>query len=537
MGSGMISSSRGRGRRNLVSEAIRPILQQLAAHSASEAAFVVQADPTDPSKGTLLGFHAVDPRHCFLPNEPVDLTPALTGGLQAVPDLMINSAIRPKRLHCASSLIIPWRAAGKHGCLVAANIVPADEPSITRAMAQRYGRKLQHAYAEAGARDWTRLRLQVAEATRAIAELEQQDQSAEDLFAATLAVGRGLLRTSAVYMSLPEQSADIFTFSSFVGVRTSAFKRLRMGAGQGLGGVTRHERRLVRSLNYAQDFRERDAPVHETVQEGFQSAMCTPLMGDGQISGLLYAANRNLTPFSETDGAMLDEFAANVSLMFKRTQWARLRQMSARRSERQRLARDLHDTVVRKLIEIGYESQLGRDTTHATGAHAHFTAIERAADACLTIIRGQIGAMASDWDHGHQPTTSDVVDLLRTTSSKRGLTKFFDMPTGPGRTILPAAVAAGLLRIGREALQNADLHSGGTRVSVALTTEDRTARLTVDDDGRGLDARKLPELLESHDHLGLRQMRAAAHEIGGTCRLTQAPSGGLRVDVTVPLIG
>ncbi len=531
----MMSSSPGRSRRNLVSEALRPILAQFAAQSASEAAFVVQAVPGEPGRGTLLACHAVDPQHCFMPNEPVDFRPGLTGALQSVPDLMVNSAIRPQRLHCASSLMIPWHSGGKHGCLVAANLVRADPLSITRAMAQRYGRKLQHAYADAGARDWTRLRLQVAEATRTIAEMEQQDHSAEELFAAALAVGRTLLKTSAVYMSLPGRSADIFTFSSFVGVRTSAFKRLRMGAGQGLGGVARQERRLVRSLNYAQDFRERDAPVHETVQEGFQSAMCTPLMGDGQISGLLYAANRTLTPFSETDGVLLDEFAANVSLMFKRTQWDRLRQMSARRSERQRLARDLHDTVVRKLIEIGYESQLGRDVTDARGAHAHFSAIERAAEACLSIIRRQIGALASDWDHARQPTTQDVVHLLRTTSSPRGLTKFFDVPTAAGRTALPAAVAAALLRIGREALQNADLHSGGTRVCVALTIEDHTARLTVDDDGRGLDARLLPGLLASHDHLGLRQMRAAAQEIGGTCRLAPAPSGGLRVDVTVPL--
>ena len=350
-----------------------------------------------------------------------------------------------------------------------------------------------------------------------------------------LSVGRDLLRTSSCYLSMPDDDADYFRFVGHLGVRTSGFKRLRVGAGQGLGGRVRDQNRPVRSLNYSQDFRECDAPVQVTVREGFHSAMCAPLMSDGRIFGLLYAANRHLTPFTEADEDVLEELAGNVSTMLRRAQWDHVRQSAARRHERDRLARDLHDSVIHGLMEIGYMSRLGRDLHDPLDAKRHFDAIEAAAESCLRAIRGQIAALTNDLDGCYSPTVENVIDLLKSTSGAKRFAYSFRVGPRTARKELSPSVAAALVRIGREALRNAELHSDGSRITVELTVEEGAAHLSIEDNGRGIDANVLPILLGSKEHLGLRQMRSLAEESGGRCILTSNPPGGFRVEAVVPL--
>jgi signal transduction histidine kinase len=97
-------------------------------------------------------------------------------------------------------------------------------------------------------------------------------------------------------------------------------------------------------------------------------------------------------------------------------------------------------------------------------------------------------------------------------------------------------MAAALIRIGREALQNAEEHSGGSQVKVELAVSGNSVGMTIEDNGRGLDFDGLPDRLARRDHLGLNQMRSLAKEFGGRCVLEKSPNGGLRVRVTGPLI-
>jgi signal transduction histidine kinase len=333
---------------------------------------------------------------------------------------------------------------------------------------------------------------------------------------------------------MPGDDADHFRFIGHVGVRTSGFKRLRVGAGQGLGGRVRDQNRVVRTLNYSRDFRDGDDPVQETVREGFHSAMCAPLSSDGEIFGLLYAANRHFTPFTESDGEVLTELADNVSTILRRAQWDDIKKAAARRRERDRLARDLHDSVVRNLMEIGYASRVGRDLSDPLGAQKHFDAIEAAAESCLQAIRGKIAALTDDWD-GRPPTIENIISLMRSTAGGRRLNYIFHVSPGKVQRRLPLEVATALVRIGREALRNAELHSSGSQAKVDLSVENGVAHLTIEDDGQGIDLSLLPSLLGSCEHLGLRQMRSLAEENGGRCILTSSPACGLRVNVMVPL--
>ncbi len=200
------------------------------------------------------------------------------------------------------------------------------------------------------------------------------------------------------------------------------------------------------------------------------------------------------------------------------------------------MARNLHDSVVRNLMEIGYASRVARDLSDPTGARKHFDAIELAAESCLQAIRGQIAALTSDWDGRSPPTIESVIHLLRATPGTRRLNYVFQVGVGKAQQTLPSHVATALVRIGREALRNAELHSCGSQAIVEIGIVDRVVRLVVEDDGQGIDTNRLPGLIGSSEHLGLRQMRALAEENEGRCVLITGQGAGLRVEVMIPLI-
>lgn len=522
-------------RRNLLNEVLGVQLERISVEAMADFVLLIQADPATPACGTVLASAGVDWMCQFLPNEPIHFDPHLPNAPTTIDSLNCWSAMRPCHLSFGFSTIVPWSSRTTSGWLVITNSNPPEAAHLTNKALKHYQQQLRRIYVDAGLRATNKLRLDIARATRAMIELDLEDRGLDQQLNNLLSVARGLLRTAACYLSMPEDGADHFRFIGHVGVRTSGFKRLRVGAGQGLGGRVRDQNRVVRTLNYSRDFRDGDDPVQETVREGFHSAMCAPLSTGGEIFGLLYAANRHFTPFTESDGEVLIELAGNVSNILRRAQWDDIKKAAARRRERDRLARDLHDSVVRNLMEIGYASRVGRDLNDPLGARKHFDAIEAAAESCLQAIRGQIAALTNDWD-GTPPTIENVISVMRSMASSRRFNYVFHVNPGKVQRALPPQVATALVRIGREALRNAELHSSGSQAKVELNVENGIAHLTIEDDGRGIDPNMLPALLGSSEHLGLRQMRSLAEENGGRCILTSATTTtGLRVDVMVPL--
>lgn len=522
-------------RRNLINDALGGPLERICLEVAADFALVVQADTTEPACGIVLASFAVDGACRFLPNEPVRFDPTLPGAPQAIFDLSFSSAIRPCHLSCSSGMVIPLGSRSAQVWLIIANYGRPDSIHLTHRIAAQYGRQLRQLYMDAGLRSTAKLRRDIAEATRAISECDLGMHDYDEHLANMLSISRGLLRTSACYLSTPGEDENYFRFVRHLGVRTSGFKRLLVGAGQGLGGRVRDRNRTVRSLNYSQDFRECDAPVQETVNEGFHSAMCAPLFADGRIFGLLYTANRHLTPFTEADGEVLTELAGNISTMLRRAQWDQLRQSDARQLERDRLARQLHNSVIHNLMEIGYLSRVGRDND-PPNAKKHFDAIEAVAESCLQAIRQQIAALTNEWDVYRQPTAENIVELLRSMNGPKHLKYSFRIGPGSAHKTLPSDIATAIVHIGREALRNAELHSGGSRATVELIIDRDAAHLSIEDDGRGIETGMLPKLLSNREHLGLRQMRSLAEESGGRCVLASGRTGGLRVEVMVPLV-
>jgi signal transduction histidine kinase len=88
-------------------------------------------------------------------------------------------------------------------------------------------------------------------------------------------------------------------------------------------------------------------------------------------------------------------------------------------------------------------------------------------------------------------------------------------------------------RIVQEAFNNIVQHSGATACTVALSAGEGALRLVIEDNGRGLGP--FPRPADTRQGLGLIGMRERAQAIGGTFLIANAPTGGTRISVTLPL--
>ncbi|WP_395640159.1 sensor histidine kinase [Pseudolysinimonas sp.] len=191
-------------------------------------------------------------------------------------------------------------------------------------------------------------------------------------------------------------------------------------------------------------------------------------------------------------------------------------------SERERLARDLHDTIAQDLAGVVLLVQRSRREL-ASGRLTDDTLelVEESARAALTETRTLVaGSAPVELTSGLPEALTVLVERFRReTSVVVELSVELDSPLDRDAEVV-------LLRCAQEGLANVRKHAGASTVSVSLVAEDDAAVLRVRDDGRGLDPAALP------DGFGLSGLRARLALAGGT--LTVASDGGTIVTATLP---
>lgn len=525
------------GRSHAVQRSLERLLRDIREALGAEIALVLYHGLGGEAHGRVLARSASAPAELPLPNEPFWLGDWSTSRQPlSRQDIILRSALRPYSLELVTALIVPWGHTSGRGWLVAGMPPGAwNSGSLDLSTARHYAPKLRQAHLLAGLRGANRLHREIADAAQRLAEAEVNAADPTKLLESVAVGARSLLGTSASYIALPDQDGD-FAMSVHLNVRTASFRRLRLHASQGLGGLTNQERCPIISHNYPEDRRLVDPPIIESLREGFLSAICVPLIADDDVVGLLYAANRQLTPFTEADAALLEEFARYATLGLRRVEAERHRQAVLRRLEQERLAFQLHDSVVRSLIEIGYEAESGLVVNEDPTLRHRFERIGQAAETCLQTIRQQLTRMTSPVDGEAEAPLGEVLAALEPVGSRKAVPRSFHLSGAPTSRRVPAPVAAALIAVGREALQNVDLHSSATCAQVRLDVTEDSVRLRICDDGGGIDPEALVGLLDdASGHLGILRMRTATADVGGRLSLAHATEGGLCVEASVPL--
>jgi PAS domain S-box-containing protein len=191
--------------------------------------------------------------------------------------------------------------------------------------------------------------------------------------------------------------------------------------------------------------------------------------------------------------------------------------------DRDRIARDLHDTVIQRLFATGMSLQA------ALGRPEPRDRIERAVagiDEAIRALRTSIFTMRSADD------TMNIVDSLLAVveEARRVFTcplsiKVDDAVDGH----LASNVGEDVLALVRETLSNAAKHSHANLVSIVVATSGDTLTIEIIDDGVGF------ELSAITGGQGLRNLRNRAEHIGGRCTITSSPGNGTRTHFSIPI--
>jgi signal transduction histidine kinase len=206
-------------------------------------------------------------------------------------------------------------------------------------------------------------------------------------------------------------------------------------------------------------------------------------------------------------------------------QRSRERLVTAREEERRRLRRDLHD---------GLGPRLAAQTLKVGSARSLYPQDPAAADALLAGLETDIDAALTDirrlvYDL-RPPALYELglVGAVREAAAQYGENGLNVSIQAPERLpLLPAAVEVAAYRIVQEALTNVVRHSRADSCLVRLSPGD-VLELEITDDGVGLRA-------DRRAGVGLSSMHERAAELGGTCVIEPAPSGGARVLARLPL--
>jgi signal transduction histidine kinase len=218
--------------------------------------------------------------------------------------------------------------------------------------------------------------------------------------------------------------------------------------------------------------------------------------------------------------ALVAELAAT------RAESARLSREAGAATERERLAREIHDTLAQGFTSIvalaqAVEPELETDTA---AAKRHIELIRRTARENLAEARAMVAELTPTALHeGSLPAAIQrQCDRLAAESGIEA-TMRIDGELPP----LGMATDVVLLRATQEAFANIRKHSQARTVTVALTPVECGVRLSVADNGIGIAD-------EHNDGFGLRGMKVRAKQVGGTMAVTPTPGGGTTVTVEVP---
>lgn len=247
----------------------------------------------------------------------------------------------------------------------------------------------------------------------------------------------------------------------------------------------------------------------------------THLVGGGLLV-LLF--DRPAQPLAYEERALLASFADQAGLAVDRAQAIEDRAELAVTSDRERIARDLHDLVIQRLFATGLQLQGAGLMASSPELAARLDQAVEALDLTIKDIRGTIFELQRR-DRGPS-LRADIRNLAREYAP---LLKF--RPTvqtsGPVDTAVSAEAREQLLPVLREALSNLARHAAAQHAVISLTVDDREVRLSVVDDGVGIG--DLP--VES----GLRNARRRAAALGGSLELTQGEPRGTSFVWRVPL--
>ena len=263
-------------------------------------------------------------------------------------------------------------------------------------------------------------------------------------------------------------------------------------------------------------------------EERARAFIGTPIRAKGQPLGLLSIFSQTIQEHTIDDITLLMTIADQIGIFVERARLIKQAEQAAVVEERQRLARELHDSVTQLLYSQVLFAGAGLKVLNQGNLpliRQHLTRIDQAALQALKEMRLLVYELRpSDYlEEGLQGALQRRLDAVE---KRTGMNARLVVD---GVLNLDESTEMALYRIAQEALNNTLKHSGATSVSVDIRAVPGRVELEVADNGCGFDLHE--KLIRGGMGLATMQERTAA--LHGSLKILTSPGGGTRVMATV----
>lgn len=324
--------------------------------------------------------------------------------------------------------------------------------------------------------------------------------------------------------------------------RGGDYKRIgkidRLPIDRGIMGAAAREGRTQRVDDVAADPRY----VHPPSGFDVRAELAVPIVHGGNVLGVVNVEGQE--PFDALDVEILEFVADHIGLAIEKSRLFESARKVAVLEERQRLARELHDSVTQllfsaNLLAESVGSAWERDAAEGRRRLERLRELVRQSLGEMRALLKELAPKPSAADFSSREFPPPTVALLY----REGLVAVLSREVEAlGKSGLAVRLATEryerqsrereevLMRVALEALANVRKHARAAKVEVTLACEASEARLTVVDDGRGFDA----VAAARERGFGLTSMRDRLRELAGRLRVVSAPGAGTTVEATLP---
>jgi two-component system, NarL family, sensor kinase len=280
--------------------------------------------------------------------------------------------------------------------------------------------------------------------------------------------------------------------------------------------------RLQRAANIIECKRLEDAMEEKWGDtKGITHHATVPLRAGEEKFGLLNVASPHKSHFTNEELALLEAVAYQIGTAIQRIKLVENEQKLALLAERNRLARDLHDSVNQLLFSLLLTVRGAKEMTGDESLKETLDYIQQLAQEALHEMRALI------WQLRPQGLENGVASALMNYGKMLGLNVEMEIK---GVIDLPNEVEECLWRVGQEALNNCKKHAGVSTVSIFISVQKDRVKMEISDKGCGFNYTG-----EEMPSLGLKSMKERIESANGEFHIKSGIGIGTTIQTIIPL--
>src|SRR5437016_2906459 len=264
-------------------------------------------------------------------------------------------------------------------------------------------------------------------------------------------------------------------------------------------------------------------------EQGVHTILFVPMVVAGRVSGFIGIRFTLKRGFRQEEIELTRALAHQATLAIQLTRLSAQSRQSAVMAERNRMARDIHDTLAQGFTGVIVQLEAVEEATsknQAVKASGHLNRAGDLASESLREARRSVQALRPQALE-EKPLSEALKDLIDKMTG--GTTVRAEFTSQGKRRKLPPEWETNLLRIGQEVLTNVLRHARASEFKVLLVFDSSEIRLDLRDNGCGFDPQR------KHEGFGLQGMRERAEGMGGRLTIQSAPGKGTAISIVLPV--